>query len=142
MTTMVKKCEVEGCKGNYKCAGKCTRHYNNWLYTTYPEKRMKYIAQSTALIMRRQNEDRAGRNAYRRAHTAVVRIHGKASQYTCTNYDHCKSFAQDWALDELSDQIIYSKHYHWSENPADYMAMCTLCHREYDRRFKNARNND
>ncbi len=142
MTTMVKKCEVEGCKNSYYARGRCGRHYRHWLFRTFPNKKATYIAHSAARVERLRIEDRKGYNAYRRAHAAVKKIHGPASLYTCKNFDECNQFAQHWALNKDSKKIENSKHFHWSENPADYMAMCVVCHKEYDRRFKNARNND
>ena len=56
---------------------------------------------------------------YHRAHYALRRDLGKASDHTCP----CGKRAQDWAFDEPTG---------FSEDPSRYTALCRGCHRRLD----------
>lgn len=135
----MRKCEIGECERQHFGKGMCKMHYNRWYFEEFPEKKHYARNRSRVASALRRSEDRDGYNSYSRIHQSLKNTYGKAGAQFCINFTTCMSFADDWALKNDSDEIIHSKHFHWSENLDDYMAMCRVCHSEYDRL---AREND
>lgn len=106
-------CTIDDCKRTVVARGWCTRHYNRWKKNGDP-RALK------GLLTGADNKNWRGENAgYNAKHHRVQRLKGKA--------DSCL-----WGCED-------TYRYEWAsmtgdyDNPDDYVAMCVLCHRRYDR---------
>lgn len=109
-----KTCSVDGCGKVVSARGWCTTHYMRW----------RAAKQGT---IRRPNDEAT--LAYHRAHKRVYSARGPARSWPCT----CGSQAREWAYTHDCVDERQSALGPYSNNPSDYVPLCSSCHKRMDR---------
>lgn len=121
-------CGADGCTAPVRARGYCARHYARWRRYGDPLHVPKHRAgPRPGPRPYRWVEDRPGPTVdYSRAHAAVRRARGAASDHEC----ECGAQAYAWAYVYAAGELHYALAYSW--DPARYAPMCRACHARYD----------
>lgn len=69
------------------------------------------------------------------AHRRIYRERGRASGHTCSYGQQ----ASHWAYQHQAEVELLDGKQPYSDDPADYEAMCVCCHKQFDLEVKYAR---